>query len=467
MKIGLVDPKGTGSIGALDAATFMKKSGLKDTVLSQIWDMSDPTGRGYLEKPGFYVALKLISLVQNGQDLNMSKITSETPQPNLPSEKSKYDQVFDSLGPVNNMLGGDKVKPVLLNSKLPVDVLGRIWDLSDVDKDGFLDRDEFAVPGVPWVVTPAEKASADIIFRQLDTDQDGLVTGPEIRETMAKSGLPNTVLAHVWTLCDISGSGKLNPEQFALSMHLIQQKMKGVELPAQLAPEMIPPSMRAQAGVDPAAFGVRDGTNAGPYSHVADFSAIKELDSLSKDIEDIKREKLQVEREKLQYEADVRLRQGEVTMLQKELDAITSTLTQLESQKKEAQKRLDELDDKKSNLDRNLKELRDKTSQEQMEEGELEKLRVELQKLREEEQGLEQQVESSRQQLNQLADSQKEITSQISQRGSPVSTISNFSVGSNMDSFKEDPFKGQDPFGGSSDTGQGDPFQNEDPFKDM
>lgn len=29
-----------------------------------------------------------------------------------PSEKSKYDQVFDSLGPVNNVLSGDKVKPV-------------------------------------------------------------------------------------------------------------------------------------------------------------------------------------------------------------------------------------------------------------------------------------------------------------------------------------------------------------------
>jgi epidermal growth factor receptor substrate 15 len=57
-------------------------------------------------------------------------------------------------------------------------------------------------------------------------------------------------------------------------------------------------------------------------------------------------EKLQVEREKLQYDADVRLRQGEVTMLQKELDSMTGTLTQLESQKKEAQKRLDELDDK-------------------------------------------------------------------------------------------------------------------------
>lgn len=34
---------------------------------------------------------------------------------------------------------------VLMNSKLPVDVLGRIWDMSDIDKDGYLDRDEFAV----------------------------------------------------------------------------------------------------------------------------------------------------------------------------------------------------------------------------------------------------------------------------------------------------------------------------------
>lgn len=34
---------------------------------------------------------------------------------------------------------------VLLNSKLPIDVLGRVWDLSDIDRDGMLDSDEFAV----------------------------------------------------------------------------------------------------------------------------------------------------------------------------------------------------------------------------------------------------------------------------------------------------------------------------------
>ncbi len=39
----------------------------------------------------------------------------------------------------------DIVFQVLLNSKLQVDVLGRVWDLSDIDKDGMLDKDEFAV----------------------------------------------------------------------------------------------------------------------------------------------------------------------------------------------------------------------------------------------------------------------------------------------------------------------------------
>lgn len=48
---------------------------------------------------------------------------SVSPQP---EEKMKFDTVFDSLGPVGGILTGDQVKPVLLNSKLPVDILGRV-----------------------------------------------------------------------------------------------------------------------------------------------------------------------------------------------------------------------------------------------------------------------------------------------------------------------------------------------------
>lgn len=33
----------------------------------------------------------------------------------------------------------------MVKSKLPNNVLGRIWKLADIDKDGFLDSDEFAL----------------------------------------------------------------------------------------------------------------------------------------------------------------------------------------------------------------------------------------------------------------------------------------------------------------------------------
>ena len=43
-----------------------------------------------------------------------------------PEEKGKFDGIFESLAPVNGLLSGEKVKPVLINSKLPLDVLGRV-----------------------------------------------------------------------------------------------------------------------------------------------------------------------------------------------------------------------------------------------------------------------------------------------------------------------------------------------------
>ena len=73
-----------------------------------------------------------------------------TPAPSInflvkPEEKRKYDTLFDQLRPENGLLPGDKVRNVMMGSKLPVSMLGKIWDLSDQDKDGLLDRYEFTV----------------------------------------------------------------------------------------------------------------------------------------------------------------------------------------------------------------------------------------------------------------------------------------------------------------------------------
>ncbi|XP_063770593.1 epidermal growth factor receptor substrate 15-like 1 isoform X6 [Pseudophryne corroboree] len=161
-----VDPSYTGRVGPAEAALFLKKSALSDVILGKIWDLADPEGKGYLDKQGFYVALRLVACAQSGHEVSLASLNAPVPPPKFndtsspllitPSpveahwsvrieEKSKFDGIFDSLLPVNGLLSGDKVKPVLINSKLPLDILGRVWELSDIDKDGHLDRDEFAV----------------------------------------------------------------------------------------------------------------------------------------------------------------------------------------------------------------------------------------------------------------------------------------------------------------------------------
>lgn len=131
----------------------------------QIWDLSDPTGNGYLDKHGLFVALKLVALAQAGHEIHMRNIYLETNPPKVgdipkivpprpvmntdwsmkPSDRSNYEKLFHDLKPVNGLIPGNKVKGVLMDSKLPLETLGKIWDLADQDKDGSLDKHEFIV----------------------------------------------------------------------------------------------------------------------------------------------------------------------------------------------------------------------------------------------------------------------------------------------------------------------------------
>ncbi|KAF0760905.1 epidermal growth factor receptor substrate 15-like 1 isoform X1, partial [Aphis craccivora] len=410
-----VDPTNKGNIGAMDAANFLKKSGLSQVVLSQIWDLSDPTAKGFLTKQGFFVALKLIALAQAGQEISMLNITQQTIPPNMgeaskliaskvlttglvtsvtnmndwsmkPSERMNYDKMFESLRPVNGTVAGDKVKGLLIDSKLSVDTLGKIWDLADMDKDGKLDQHEFAVamhlvykalekyaipsvlptellppakrkgimanspvpvlpvlsssatsnlvkqppkrpitpsiglvplPTTTWVVTVEEKARYDSMFLESDVDMDGFVSGPEIKDR---------------SLCDINQHGKLDMEQFSLAMWLVERKLKGIDPPNTLSPEMVPPSNRI---VTP--------SNAVQILEKPPMYTNPELDMIQKDIDELVKERLILETEIAQKEADLKIRSGEVKSLQGELDTLSATLKQLENQKGEAQKRLNDL----------------------------------------------------------------------------------------------------------------------------
>uniref|UniRef100_A0A3Q4BWY2 Uncharacterized protein n=1 Tax=Mola mola TaxID=94237 RepID=A0A3Q4BWY2_MOLML len=503
-----VDPTGSGRVAAADAALFLKRSGLADLVLGKIWDLADSERKGSLNKQQFFIALRLVACAQNGLEVALKNLNVAVPPPKFhdtsspllaggvavdspwvvkPEEKMKFDSIFDSLGPVGGILTGDKVKPVLLNSKLPVDILGRVWELSDLDRDGMLDRDEFSVamylvyralegepvpmslppplvppskrkkPSVPpvmpllpsppsvkdsrsshaasktmphppkpapapWVVSPADKAKYDELFSKTDGDMDGLVSGPEVRDIFLKTGLPSATLARIWELCDIGDIGKLSREQFALALHLINQKLtKGLDPPQNLSPEMVPPSDRQNVKQN------------NTVNLAADFSAIKELDSLSNEIVELQREKSSVEDEIKEKEEAVSQRSNEVQDLQDEVAKESEELQLLQSQRQKVQQALEELDQQKSSLEEQLTHIRQQTGQEtklisslQVEheeqeqricryEEELVQAREELLALQEESRRVQEKVQAAQEQLTPLQESVRDSFTQVAQ----------------------------------------------------
>ncbi|TBU28904.1 hypothetical protein BD311DRAFT_757422 [Dichomitus squalens] len=63
-----------------------------------------------------------------------------------PQEKANSDRIFDSLDPQKRgYIEGDVAVPFMLQSKLPEEVLAQVWDLADLNNDGRLTREGFAV----------------------------------------------------------------------------------------------------------------------------------------------------------------------------------------------------------------------------------------------------------------------------------------------------------------------------------
>ncbi|CAI5640663.1 unnamed protein product [Oreochromis niloticus] len=546
-----LDPGNTGKISAGDAAQFLKKSGLSDSTLGKIWDLADSERKGYLDKRGFFIALRLVASAQGGNDISLHNLNQHLAAPKFkdtssplltvsttasdsqwaikPDEKGKFEGIFESLLPVNGLLSGDKVRPVLINSKLPLDVLGKIWDLSDVDKDGHLDKEEFTVamhlvyrtmekeplptslptslippskrkktgvglpgavpvlpalsglgtgpaplketlrstsplvnttplgsaalfgsgaanlspkqsfkssspPAMNWVVPVADREKYKEIFKNTDTDNDGLINGGDVIELFMNCTLSQTMLAQIWGLADTKQTGKLNEEQFALAMHLIQQKVnKGIDPPSTLTPDMIPPSERSASS----AMGF-DGIGS---TGSTELTGIKELDDLSKEISHLQRDKFILEHEIREKEEALRQKNGDVQDLQNNLERESSSLQDLESQKQDAQVRLEEMDQQRSRLEGMLNDIKQKSQDEtqkisslqsqirsqetdlRSQEDELSRTKTDLSRVQDEEAQLEQRLLSGRTQLDSIIKSLKTTQDEISQARGKLSLI--------------------------------------------
>ncbi|VDD94065.1 unnamed protein product, partial [Enterobius vermicularis] len=100
-----------------------------------------------------------------------------------------------------------------------------------------------------WVVSK-ERTQSDEAFERLEP-VDGTVLGRVAKEHMIKSKLPNAVLGKIWKLSDVDKDGMLDADEFALANYLINLKLEGHELPAELPKHLVPPSKRSGEPIYP------------------------------------------------------------------------------------------------------------------------------------------------------------------------------------------------------------------------
>ncbi|KAL9620296.1 MAG: hypothetical protein Q9160_005195 [Pyrenula sp. 1 TL-2023] len=209
-----------GILSGVTAKQIFERARLPNEVLGRIWNLADTKERGMLDTTEFVIAMHLLASFKSGamrgvpQSLPAglyeaasrkgiprmstgSRPSSAIPPQNTglmqnraqspiarqqfgtplsaqstgdgwlvnPSDKTSFDSIFATIDRANRgFVTGDQAVEFFSNSRLPEETLAQIWDLSDINSEGQLNKDEFAV--------------AMFLIRQQRGKQDGRTSLP-------------------------------------------------------------------------------------------------------------------------------------------------------------------------------------------------------------------------------------------------------------------------------------------------
>ncbi|XP_037669217.1 intersectin-2 isoform X1 [Choloepus didactylus] len=302
-----------GYITGDQARTFFLQSGLPAPVLAEIWALSDLNKDGKMDQQEFSIAMKLIKLKLQGQQLPvvLPPIMKQSPMfsplisarfgmgsmPNL-SVPQSLPPVASVATPLSSATSGTTLPPLMMppplvpsvsTSSLPNGTARFIQPLSipyssstlphassySLMMGGFggasiqkaqslidlgsssstsstasLSGNSPKTGTSEWAVPQPSRLKYRQKFNTLDKSMSGYLSGFQARNALLQSNLSQTQLATIWTLADIDGDGQLKAEEFILAMHLTDMAKAGQPLPLTLPPELVPPTFRGGKQVD-------------------------------------------------------------------------------------------------------------------------------------------------------------------------------------------------------------------------
>ena len=234
------------------------KSKLPYSKLGEIWNLADTKQRGVLDLTDFIIGMHYIQGTMNGTITTLPTVLpngmyesasdhSSVPSTPLQPQRTGTDQhIMPSPVPASALAPPSASMPAAAPARASTLFSGPAPERSTTMPATALSSSGPLSDG--WAITPADKTRYDGFFDSLDTERAGYVDGSVVVPFFLQSGLDESTLAHVWDLTDMNQSGTLTRDEFAVAMHLINDRISGKELPQELPASLVPPSMRSQTG---------------------------------------------------------------------------------------------------------------------------------------------------------------------------------------------------------------------------
>ncbi|KAI1895691.1 hypothetical protein AGOR_G00108850 [Albula goreensis] len=273
----------SGHVTGDQARKFFLLSGLPAPVLAQIWALADLNKDGKMDRLEFSIAMKLIKLKLQGQNLPSALPLIMKQSPVMPAALSSSGSpavakalppgvapamapgVTTSMAPgvapamapgMSTAVPSARYAPPISNSfSPPLGLAGsemtKTQSMLELGSNSSSSMSTASLASnspqagtVDWAVPQAYRLKYRQLFNVLDKQMTGFLSGPQVRSALTASNLTQVQLATIWNLADVDKDGRLMAEEFILAMHLVDMAKMGLPLPISLPVNLIPPSLR-------------------------------------------------------------------------------------------------------------------------------------------------------------------------------------------------------------------------------
>lgn len=192
----------SGTIDGKEAAAFLKRSGLPQSTLKEIWEIADQNSEMALNRDNFYIALRLVALAQNGRDVSVESIMSD------------IDVPLPKFGGALNISTGPR------------------------------QESSFNTSSSKYSITEEDAQKYAQLCSTIDAEQKGYLNTGQMDMILAKLNVPPNVGNTLKVICDEQGTDKFPIPMAVVVVHLAILSLKKVPLP-----RAVPPELKSKIGI--------------------------------------------------------------------------------------------------------------------------------------------------------------------------------------------------------------------------